>query len=248
MAGCDKWRTLPSGEQTLRPKGPNLTARQYLSPSSSLPWHSHRQGYAAIVLRGGYLEAGDGGRFRGEAGMVLVHPPFGGHANWIGHAGAELVNVPLPLAAALACPSGIVEDPESLATSMARAPDEAAALLGDAIVAPPKQADDLPDRLAVAFQDHGDVRIADWAAARGISPRTLTRQFQACFGMSPAHYRWRIRTLTAWRTILLEKVPLASVAAACGFADQAHMTRSVGALTGLPPSGWRRSIAPALSD
>ena len=34
---------------------------------------------------------------------------------------------------------------------------------------------------------------------------------------------------------------LAAVAAQHGFADQAHMTRSVRAVTGLPPGAWRRS-------
>jgi transcriptional regulator GlxA family with amidase domain len=36
-------------------------------------------------------------------------------------------------------------------------------------------------------------------------------------------------------------VPLARIAAEAGFADQAHMTRALGALTGRCPGHWRRS-------
>ena len=33
---------------------------------------------------------------------------------------------------------------------------------------------------------------------------------------------------------------LVTIALAAGFADQAHMTRSVAGITGLPPARWRR--------
>jgi hypothetical protein len=38
-----------------------------------MPRHRHLQRYAAIVLSGGYVEAGDAGRMRVRAGDVLVH-------------------------------------------------------------------------------------------------------------------------------------------------------------------------------
>jgi transcriptional regulator GlxA family with amidase domain len=34
--------------------------------------------------------------------------------------------------------------------------------------------------------------------------------------------------------------PLAGIALATGFADQAHMTRSIAGITGLAPARWRK--------
>ncbi|WP_162806352.1 helix-turn-helix domain-containing protein [Sphingosinicella terrae] len=224
------------------------TAIQRLAPSCRLPWHSHDEGYAAIVLEGGYMEAGDGGRVRVTAGHVLVHSPFSGHADWIDGRGAGIVNVPLPLAAALACRSGRTADPEGLVRSLREAPEAASAILSEAVVeATPAEAD-LPDRLALAMRQEERLSLAHWAAAHRISTRTLTRQFRQCFGLAPARFRWRARTLAAWRAILLESQPLASVAASFGFSDQAHLTRSVRALTGRPPKAWRRGTRATLSD
>jgi transcriptional regulator GlxA family with amidase domain len=39
--------------------------------------------------------------------------------------------------------------------------------------------------------------------------------------------------------MLAEPMPLAQVAAACGFADQSHFTRTFASLTGLTPARWR---------
>ncbi|HEU4731148.1 MAG TPA: helix-turn-helix domain-containing protein [Kofleriaceae bacterium] len=45
-----------------------------------------------------------------------------------------------------------------------------------------------------------------------------------------------------WLAIVRTRDSLAAIAAATGFADQAHMTRSVRALTGASPSAWRRDL------
>ncbi|WP_129790897.1 AraC family transcriptional regulator [Sphingosinicella sp. CPCC 101087] len=221
---------------------------QRLPASVRLPWHGHEEGYAAIVLEGCYLEAGDGGRARAEPGRVLVHSPFSGHADWVGPSGAAIVNVPLRPEAALICRSGTTDDPEALAKSLREAPNSAATILAEAVRPQPAVEYDLPDRLAMAIQGDERLSLAEWASEHRVSMRTLSRSFRSCFGLSPAHYRWRARTLAAWRSVMLETQPLASVAAAFGFSDQAHMSRSIRALTGRPPGVWRRSHSQPLSD
>jgi len=47
------------------------------------------------------------------------------------------------------------------------------------------------------------------------------------------------RTRQAWRAIRATGMPLAAIAAECGFSDQAHMTRSVKTVSGRCPSAWR---------
>src|SRR5687767_8026383 len=84
---------------------------QHIDARSALSWHSHEQGYAAIVLSGSYVEAGDGGRRRVSEGHIIVHPPFTGHSNRISERGAGVVNIDLSLQEALSLPGGALEDP-----------------------------------------------------------------------------------------------------------------------------------------
>lgn len=215
---------------------------QRLPAASTLPWHAHDEGYAAIVLSGAYVEAGDGGRVHAEAGRVLVHPPFSGHADWIEGRAVEIVNIPLPLLDALRLTSGVVANPEGLLGDLRRGGDPAA-LLQAAMQPAPAAEDDLADRLARALAGPDPLPLADWAECHGISARTLTRHFRQAFGIAPARHRWRARTLAAWREIMLGGTSLAEIAASAGFADQAHMTRAVAALTGRSPGLWRRSLS-----
>jgi AraC-like DNA-binding protein len=62
------------------------------------------------------------------------------------------------------------------------------------------------------------------------------------YGVNSAQYRSEARARQAWRRIVSSDAPLAHIAVDCGFADQAHMTRSVGQLTGRSPAAWRRAV------
>ena len=57
-----------------------------------LPRHRHDAPYAAVVLEGGYEEAGDGGRFRVRAGDVLIHGAFSAHLDRADRKAFELVD------------------------------------------------------------------------------------------------------------------------------------------------------------
>ena len=80
--------------------------------------------------------------------------------------------------------------------------------------------------------------LADWALALNVSPEHLSRGFGKVFGVTPQRYRLEARARAAVADIA-GPAPLAEVAAAHGFADQAHMTRSVRALTGCAPGSLR---------
>ena len=54
--------------------------------------HVHRHSYAALVLSGQYEEAGDLGRFRVQAGDVMLHDRFEGHLNRFSESGAAICN------------------------------------------------------------------------------------------------------------------------------------------------------------
>lgn len=218
---------------------------QKLAPGDRLGWHSHAAPYAAVVLDGGYVEAGDGGRRRVEAGHVVIHTPFAAHGDQVGSRGAVVANLPLAVGLSLRLTSGIVADPEALVRTVADDPAAIGPLLGAAAPAPAAPAD-LPDRLAAAIDRAEAPTLAEWAAGQAVSPRSVTRAFTAAFGIAPAHYRWRARVQGAWRSIVISDLSLAAIAHDWGFADQPHMTRAVVKLTGHPPGYWRRS--PLLSD
>lgn len=81
--------------------------------------------------------------------------------------------------------------------------------------------------------------IASLAHELGISPRQLSRLFPQHVGMTLSKYRNALRTRTALEAIAAGAPSLARLAAELGFADQAHLTRTVRRLTGQPPSAHR---------
>ena len=99
---------------------------------------------------------------------------------------------------------------------------------------------DLPDLLAAELAA-GDVPdLARWAEHRGVARETASRAFTAAFGVPARRFRCELRARAAWLQIVRTRDGLAAIAAAAGFADQAHMTRHVRALTGASPARWRR--------
>ncbi len=82
------------------------------------------------------------------------------------------------------------------------------------------------------------VEIAELAEAVGASPRTLARAFRAAVGLSPHAFHLQARIHQA-KALLLEGMPLAEVAAATGFVDQAHLTRHFARLVRTPPGRWK---------
>lgn len=74
-------------------------------------------------------------------------------------------------------------------------------------------------------------------AVTGLSRYAVARHFRACLGTSP--YRYLImRRLDRVRTLIRHGASLADAAAACGFADQSHMTRHFKKAYGLSPGRW----------
>jgi len=61
------------------------------------------------------------------------------------------------------------------------------------------------------------------------------------FETSPAAFRAEARVHRALALMAAGGASLAGIAAGTGFADQAHMTRAIRALTGRPPGYWLRS-------
>jgi AraC-like DNA-binding protein len=214
-----------------------------------VPRHRHSSAYAAVVLSGGYEEAGEHGRLRVTAGAVIVHGAFEAHLNRINAQGARILNIELPECIEPACVLGMLHDPDAAVRIWEREPRAAAQwLLHSLQPVTERVALDWPDDLAHALIDDPNLRLDAWARAHALSAATLSRGFRQVYGLTPAAFRAQLRGRLAWCRIVGGTQPLADLAAVCGFADQAHMTRTVRTITGRPAGAWRTpSLAPATS-
>jgi AraC-like DNA-binding protein len=116
----------------------------------------------------------------------------------------------------------------------------------------------LRDAAAAVRRDHGEhaavrrarrhllerwdqpVSLVELAGVAGLSRFELLRRFQQQNGLTPHAFQRDLRVHRA-RAMLSEGVPAAAVAAACGFADQPHLTRVFKRLVGVPPGVYARA-------
>lgn len=85
------------------------------------------------------------------------------------------------------------------------------------------------------------IRNADLAAAVGLSTSHFFKAFKKSFGATPQAYVAQCRVQHAKKLMLSTDQPLAQIALACGFADQAHFSTYFRRVTGNTPAQWRRT-------
>jgi AraC-like DNA-binding protein len=207
------------------------------APGEALARHRHDSAYVAVVLDGGYLEAGESGRIRAEAGMAVVHHGWSAHQDGFGSRGAKVLNLPLP--AGLAEGPVRLADPEAVARIAERDLHAAAELVRETAAAVSANPGDWPDLLAAALTRDPALSITGWAGQAGLDPASVSRGFLRAYGVSPKRFRLELRTRTAVRALAGWRGSLAALAADHGFADQAHFARAALALTGFTPSQLR---------
>ena len=90
-------------------------------------------------------------------------------------------------------------------------------------------------------ESQGNLRVREMEQRLGTSERTLGRRFAAAVGLSPKETSRVVRFLSVARQLDREpRAGLARVAAAAGYADQAHLTRDFGELAGITPAAFVR--------
>jgi AraC-like DNA-binding protein len=204
-----------------------------------LPRHRHGQAYAALILEGGYEESGSFGRFHARAGQVLLHRSFDAHLDRFVPAGARILNLLLPAEPRFG--RARIADPDEIVRLAARDLREASAALSARCQPLDCPGCDWPDLLAQDLLRSPALALGEWAARHGLAAATLSRGFRQVFGIVPTAFRAEARAQHALGFIRAGTLTLAQIAAEAGYADQAHMTRSVRALCGRPPGHWRRS-------
>jgi AraC-like DNA-binding protein len=107
----------------------------------------------------------------------------------------------------------------------------------------PHRAEHAPVRRAVSMlreRWNERVSLAELSAGAGLSPFELTRRFREQTGLPPHAFQLDLRIARA-RDLLAAGHPPAEVAAACGFADQPHLTRTFKRAVGVTPARYARA-------
>jgi AraC-like DNA-binding protein len=191
------------------------------------------------VLSGGYEEAGDNGRFTVSAGSVVLHDAFEGHLDRFSRQGAAVLNLPLDSVHNYPAGTGRLSDPDLVVRMAETDVRSAVDLLLSLVERSALHFADWPDELADALMRGPSLKLSEWGQEKGLAPWTISRGFAQVFGILPEAFRARTRARKGLRLIRETGTPMAAIAAELGFSDQAHMSRSVKDLTGIPPQVWR---------
>ena len=206
---------------------------QLNEPGRTFDRHHHLGAYAALLVNGSCHEAGDRGRFSAVAGDVFVHQAFDGHGDRIGQSGAAFINVPLDLPLPYAF--GRVTDLDAIIRAFERSFAEGCVQFHTLFEPASSPDGDWPDLLAKEMASQSVFSLADWSDQHGLHATSISRGFRLAFGISPKRFRLEQMAARAARRIRGTAESLGQIAAGCGFADQPHMTRTIGRLFAISP-------------
>ena len=91
----------------------------------------------------------------------------------------------------------------------------------------------------VATNLHDTIRVAELCEVASCSPDQLERRMKRVFGLTATQYVLRTRVDRAATLLTDTDLPLADIAVAAGFYDQADLTRRFARLTNETPARFR---------
>lgn len=94
---------------------------------------------------------------------------------------------------------------------------------------------------AIRAEDPAAIGLAELAGIAGVHPAHLARTFRAVHGCTTGEYARRLRVDRARELLATTDLPIATIAARCGFADQSHLTRVFRRTVGTTPARYRRA-------
>ena len=235
-------------------------------PGSSIAPHTHLCSSLTIVLDGSYEEAIGTRRGVEARGSALICPAGLPHAQQFGTRGARKIVVtpagdlldyltgttsfgeaPAARSTAISALAARIDGERRTNDAYSRGAIEgliwqASAELGRGLAgaASPPSSMVRRARALIDAMDGEPLSIADLCRHVGCHPATLTRAFRREHGCTPAAYQRNIRVGRAAGIIRATRLPIADIAASCGFCDQAHLARSFRAVLGCSPSEYRQ--------
>ncbi|NRF65406.1 AraC family transcriptional regulator [Aquincola sp. S2] len=247
------------------PGGQALEVLVSSEPERRFAPHWHAEWSIGAVLEGRCRFACAGRAQVAEAGDLVVMPPFALHTAGVGAQAFRMAMVYAPhdwLADRLGWPrdrapgiATVTHDAAAAAALGDAAQHAAAQPLIEVVLAtvgrlagapsaawqPPAVTHDARIeqlcRVLQAADDAGTIDLRVLAAQVGVSREHLHRLFRSALGLSPLAYA-RLARIARAKTLLGEGHAAASVAADCGFADQAHFSRWFRRCFGVTPSRY----------
>ena len=246
-----------------------LLTESFYPPRLRMPAHRHESAYFGIVLRGAYTENNRGGRRVCGPSAFVLHPEGDKHSVLFHDAPTRIFRVELkrPTLEKVRQFSELFDSfvpparlgSASLPWLLARLrkeclePDDVAALsieglilevLAEASRAARAPGGMCPPWLKTArdfLHDNFDrpFRLDEVAAAAGVHPAYLAREFRRHYRATPGEYVRGRRVEAACRALSATDATLSEIAASLGFSDQSHMGRHFKRLTGLTPAQYR---------
>jgi len=215
---------------------------QRIGPNAGLARGQSVESTLILVIDGQLSLASYRGRERLGRGMLVIRPTFDCRALAAGPGGAVWLQLPWHCDWSLGGTHAVADVDDLLLRAghdLADALVEVERLVARTPSLPPLRihwADDLKN--AILADPH--LSISKWARGHNVSREGAARAFRAAYAVSPARFRLELRARRAWARIISGDDRLSLIALETGFADQSHMTRAVGWLTGRSPSAWRR--------
>ena len=220
--------------------------------SSQIGAHRHHEPYVAFVVDGAYVECSADGAYLCEHGCLVVHPPLHLHANRFSSRRARVANLIAGSTALdeISAGAGVYQVRGLSVTAAWRAFRDGhwLDLLREAQPVSALPAPAAVASVAAALVERQDLVIARLAGRTGKTREHVSRQFRRFYGMSPSAFRAERRLRVALSLMGDASLSVSAVAHRAGYADHAHLTRSVKEATGQPPQAWRRTMQRRSND
>ena len=228
--------------------------------------HAHETANLVLVLAGSFVKRAGSARDECAPGMVFYQPPEQEHANAFHGAGGRCLTFEINRDVAdryrslVELPSSRVATSPLLAGLAARlvaefqAGDDASHLAIEGLVMeaiaelarfePRRGASSLTAAVEQAWriiqrESERPLGLDDIASRVGAHPVSLARAFRRRYRMTLGEAIRRERVTVACRLLEAGELPIAQIAARCGFADQSHLARVFRRVMGTSPSRYR---------
>jgi len=250
-----------------RDAGCLLVSENAYEAGSALPRHAHKKAFFSLTLAGGYVERHGARDVQYAPRSISFHPPGEEHSVAIGSADARCVNIEVreewltevtrsgggepPFVRAVGGPlvwlaERLLEETGSWSSASSLS---AQALVAEMLGLIGRERHEASDRLPPRWLEDAEeilrreftssLTLQELASRVGVHPVHLSRtwhRFRRC-SIGETLRRWRIAD--ARRRLATGTAPLADIALAVGFADQAHFSRAFKQVTGVTPRRYR---------
>lgn len=250
----DFWGTGPAARKT---EGFSFHLLNANAPEQEVEPHGHEEAHFVLVLSGAYLSSAEDAPTLSATPLVIYNPPgiehqdrfVGGQGRFLAISGGEgfseggakclrhpyIVHVARKAAEEFDVASPLALDGRALQLAAVAAP-KLGSEPGLRHVPPwlPRAVE------MIVAADDPSLSVARVATEVGVHPVHLARVFAVHLGCAPGEYLRGRRLERAAFRIGKSSASLADVAAAEGFVDQPHLTRTFRKEVGISPGHWRR--------